>query len=210
MSHPQARCFCLSVPKPQFELRLNTKRAANMSEASSQATPGFMWFFPFQHSLSVIILLCLPKVLISIADQRHHFSSLSVGILPGYLGQDWSFSSHCLSYLSVFTEPNISPDFFKMLRLHFSFPQPGSTFLALWLLSIHCLMLETMHWTMFYTWSRISLSLWAFCSDILLDLSDRYFHYTTQMFNNNSLDLLKNQNLLPLEINHQTDKRQVG
>lgn len=178
MSHPQARCFCLSVPKPQFELRLNTKRAANMSEASSQAMPGFMWFFSFS-AFPFSKRPTLPKVLISIADQRHHFSSLSVGILPGYLGQDWSFSSHCLSYLSVFTEPNISPDFFEMLHLHFFFPQPGSTLLALWLLSIRFLMLETMHWTMFYTWSRISLSLWAFCSDILLDLSDRYFHYTT-------------------------------
>lgn len=112
-SHPQVGCFSLSIPKPQIEPWLNTKQVTDMSEASSQTPQGFVWFFDFFSFLAAFIQLCLPKVSASVMDQRHHFSSLPVEILPGYIGQDWPFSSHYLSNLTVFTETSISPGFLK-------------------------------------------------------------------------------------------------
>lgn len=81
-----------------------------MPKVSSQ-TPLFFVGFLFTHFSVVFNQFCLPNVLMPAADQKHHFYSLSVGILRGYIGQDRSFSPTFLLYFCL-TKFSISPNFF--------------------------------------------------------------------------------------------------
>jgi len=191
--------LCLPIHKPHLKPRLSAHWAANSPHVGLRLHWAKSDFFPFS---VVSIQLCLPKVLIP-AQIRAHSSPLLVGFLPRSIGWDQSFSSHCLLYFSVFTEFTISW-FFEVFSLcSFPFTWLCSSGIAFAPLSVWGR--DTRHWTMVYTWSRTSLSLWTLHSVWVCQTPPS--HHSR----NNSLDPFKYQNWLPLEINHQTDnKRQAG
>ena len=126
-----------------------------------------MWFFSLFCSIHPILSA---QSLDTSADQGHTLSPLE-RFLPRYIHQDQFFLSHRVLYFSVLREFTISPGLFEIFSLCcFPFTWLCSSGAAFAPLSVWCR--DTRHWTVVYTWSRTSLSLWTLHSNTRLRLSD--------------------------------------